>query len=160
MHGKQCVLAVVATLGILAVVGCSSSSPSSSTSGPPANSSASASTPIASSSAVAAAKQQATACLQRTGTAGLLTSSGRSQLITCVENIVPPAERGAFKNCMASAAVSDQVWTKAGRDKFTGTSLVACLNTAAGATPSAALRHGRAQRGRTQPGGRVVPQRP
>jgi hypothetical protein len=43
---------------------------------------------------------------------------------------------------MASAAVSDQVWTKAGREKFTGTSLEACLNTAAAATPSASLRHG------------------
>ena len=142
MYGKQCVLAVVATLGILAVVGCSSSSSSSTTSGPQAGGSASASTPLASASAVAEAKQQATACLQHTGTAGLLTSSGRSQLVTCVGNIVPPAERGAFKNCMASAAVSDQVWTKAGREKFTGTSLEACLNTAAAATPSASLRHG------------------
>jgi len=140
MYGKQRVLAVVATLGILAVVGCSGSSSSSPPSGPPAGGSASASTPIASSSAVAKAKQQATACLQQTGTAGLLTSSGRSQLVTCVENIVTPAERGAFKNCMASAAVSDQVWTKAGREKFTGTSLETCLNTAAAATPSASLR--------------------
>jgi hypothetical protein len=137
MYGKRRVLAVVATLGILTVVGCSSSSSSSSTSSPTAGGSASASTPIASSSAVAEAKQQATACLQHTGAAGLLTSSGRSQLITCVENIAPPAKRGAFKNCMASAAVSDQVWTKAGREKFTGTSLEACLNTAVAATPSA-----------------------
>jgi hypothetical protein len=38
--------------------------------------------------------------------------------------------------------VSDQVWTKAGREKFTGTSLEACLNTAAAATPSASLRRG------------------
>jgi hypothetical protein len=46
---------------------------------------------------------------------------------------------------MASAAVSDQVWTKAGREKFTSSSLEACLNTAAAATPSASasLRHGR-----------------
>ena len=147
MYGKQRVLAVVATLGILTVVGCSKSTSSGTTSGPPAGGSASAATPIASSSAVAKAKQQATACLQHTGTAGLLTSSGRSQLITCVENIVPPAERAAFKSCMASAAVSDQVWTKAGREKFTGTSLEACLNTAAAATPSAtpsaSLRPGR-----------------
>jgi hypothetical protein len=136
MYGKQCVPAVVVTLGILAVTGCSSSS-SSSTSGPSPGGGASASTPIASSSAVAEAKQQATACLQHVGAAGLLTSSGRSQLITCVENIVSPAERAAFKNCMTSAAVSDQVWTKAGRQKFTGASLEACLNTAAAATPSA-----------------------
>ena len=140
MYGKQYVLAAVATLGILAVVGCSKSSSSGTTSGPPAGGSASTSTPIASSAAVAQAKPQATACLQPPGTAGLLTSSGRSQLVTCVENIVPPAERGAFKNCMASAAVSDQVWTKTGREKFTGTSLDACLNTAAAATPSASLR--------------------
>jgi hypothetical protein len=140
MYGKQRVPAVVVVLGILAVAGCSSSS-SSSTSSPPAGS-ASASTPIASSSAVAAARQQATACLQQVGAAGLLTSSGRSQLITCVENIVPPAERAAFKTCMTSAAVSDQVWTKAGRQRFTSTSLEACLNTAAAATPSASLGPG------------------
>ena len=145
MYGKQCVLAAVATLGILAVVGCSKSSSSGTTSGPPAGGSASAATPIASSSAVAKAKQQATACLTHTGAVGLLSSAGRSQLVTCLENIVPPAERQAFKSCMTSAAVSDQVWTKAGRQKFTGTSLEACLNEAAAATSSASasLRHGR-----------------
>ena len=143
MYGKQCVLAAVATLGILAVVGCSKSSSSGTTSGPPAGGSASAATPIASSSAVAKAKQQATACLQQTGTARLLSSAGRSQLVTCLENIVSPAEREAFKNCMASAVVSDQVWTKAGREKFTSTSLDACLNSAAAAAPSASLRNGR-----------------
>ena len=136
MYGKQCITAAVAMLGILAAAGCSSSS-SSSTSSPPAGGSASASAPIASSSAVAQAKQQATTCLQRTGTAALLTSSGRSQLVTSLESIVPAAEREAFKNCMASAAVSDQVWTKAGRAKFTGASLEACLNSAAAATPTA-----------------------
>ena len=143
MYGKQRVLAVVATLAILVVAGCSTSSSSSSPSGSPAGGSASASTPIASSSAVAKAKQQATACLQQTGTAGLLSSAGRSQLVTCLEHIVPSAEREAFKNCMASAAVSDQVWTKAGREKFTSTSLEACLNIAAAATPSASLHNGR-----------------
>jgi hypothetical protein len=143
MYGKQSVAAVVAVLGILAVAGCStSSSSSSSTSGPPAGGSVSASTPIASSSAVAKARQQATACLQQTGTARLLSSAGRSQLVTCLENIVTPAEREAFKNCMASAGVSDKVWTKAGREKFTSTSLEACLNNAAAATPSPSLRYG------------------
>jgi hypothetical protein len=142
MYGKQCVPAVVAMLGILVVAGCSSSSSSSSTSGSPAGGSASASTPIASSSAVAEAKQQATACLQHAGTAGLLSSAGRSQLVTCLGNIVSPAERAAFKTCMTSAALSDQVWTKAGRTKLTSTSLEACLNTAAAATPSASLGPG------------------
>jgi ABC-type phosphate transport system substrate-binding protein len=144
MYGKQRVRAVVATLGILVVAGCStSSSSSSSTSGSPAGGGASTSTPIASSAAVVKAKQQATACLQQTGTARLLSSAGRSQLVTCLEKIVPPAEREAFKNCMVSAGVSDQVWTKAGREKFTNTSLEACLNNAATATPSASLRYGR-----------------
>ena len=142
MHGKQRVPAVIAALGILVMAGCSTSSSGSNTSGTPAVGSASASTPIASSSAVAKAKQQATACLQQTGTARLLSSAGRSQLITCLEHIVSPAEREAFKNCMASAGVSDQVWTKAGRQKFTSTSLESCLNNAAAATPSASLRHG------------------
>ena len=144
MYGKQRVLAVVATLGIIVVAGCSTSSSSSSTSTSPA-ASASAATPIASSSAGAKAKQQATACLTHTGAVGLLSSAGRSQLVTCLENIVPPAERQAFKSCMAGAAVSDQVWTQAGRQKFTGTSLEACLNEAAAATSSASasLRHGR-----------------
>ena len=142
MHGKQRVLVVVATLAILVVAGCSTSRSSSSPSGSPAGGSASASTPLASSSAVAKAKQQATACLQQTGTAGLISSAGRSQLVTCLENIVPPAEREAFKNCMVSAAVGDQVWTKTGREKFTSTSLEACLNNAAAATPSASLRYG------------------
>ena len=144
MYGKQRVLAIVATLGIIVVAGCSTSSSSSSTSTSPA-ASASAATPIASSSAVAKAKQQATACLTHTGAVGLLSSAGRSQLVTCLETIVPPAERQAFKSCMTSAAVSDQVWTHAGRQKFTGTSLEACLNEAAAATSSASasLRHGR-----------------
>jgi len=142
MYGKQRVPAVVATLGILMAAGCSTSSSSSSTSGSPAGGSGAASTPIASSSAVAKAKQQATACLQQTGTTRLLSAEGRSQLITCLEHIVSPAEREAFKNCMASAGVSDQVWTKAGREKFTSTSLEACLNNAAAATPSASLRYG------------------
>jgi hypothetical protein len=146
MHGKQRVPAIVALLGILLVAGCSTSSSSGSTSGSLAGS-ASASTPIASSSAVAKAKQQATVCLQQTGTARLLSSAGRSQFVTCLEHIVSPAERQAFKNCMVSAVVSDQVWTKAGREKFTSMSLGACLNNAAAATPSASLR------GRIQPGG-------
>lgn len=139
MHGKQRVPAIVAVLGFLLVAGCSTSS-SSSTSGSLAGASTSASTPIASSPAVAEARQQATVCLQQTGTARLLSSAGRSQLVTCLEHIVSPAERQAFKNCMVSAAVSDQVWTKAGREKFTSTSLGACLNNAAAATPLASLR--------------------
>ena len=152
MYGKQRVTAVIAALGVLAVAGCSAIGSSSSTSGAPAGGSASAATPIASSSAVAKAKQQATACLQQTGTAKLLSSAGRSQLLTCLENIVSPAEREAFKNCMTSAVLSDQVWTKAGWDKFTSTSLEACLNNAATATPAASLGYGYPQFRAREPG--------
>jgi hypothetical protein len=133
MSGKRHVLTALATLSIIAVADCSSSS-SSSTS--PTGSTASASTPIASSSAVAKAKAEATACLQKTGTSGLLTSSGRSDLVNCLKNIVPPVEQQAFKNCLTSAAVSDQIWTSDGRSKFINTSLANCLNTASSASPT------------------------
>jgi hypothetical protein len=134
MSGKRHALAALATLGIIAVAGCSSGSSSSTSSNGGA---ASASTPIASSSAVAKAKTEATACLQKTGTSGLLTSGGRSDLVNCLKSIVPPAEQQAFKNCLTSAAVSDQVWTSGGRSKFINTSLANCLNTASSAsTPS------------------------
>jgi hypothetical protein len=154
MPGKWHVPVAVAALGIIAVAGCSSSSSSS-----PNGGTTSASTPIASSSAVAKAKEQATTCLQKTGTSGLLTSSGRSELVNCLKNIVPPAEQQAFKSCMTSAAVSDQIWTSAGRSKFTNTSLPNCLNTAALPPRAIALRHGRPQRGRFQLGGGVIPER-
>jgi hypothetical protein len=132
MSGKRHVLAVLATLGIIAVAGCSSSSSTNSNGG-----ATSASTPIASSSAVAKAKTEATACLQKTGTSGLLTSGGRSDLVNCLKNIVSPAEQEAFKNCLTSAAVSDQIWTSDGRSKFINTSLANCLNTASSAaTPT------------------------
>ena len=134
MPGKWHVPAAVAALGIIVVTGCSSSTSSSSSSSPNGGTT-SASTPIASSSAVAKAKQEATACLSKTGTSGLLTSSGRSELVNCLKNIVPPAEQQAFKSCITSAAVSDKVWTSDGRSKFTNTSVPNCVNTA-GSTPS------------------------
>ena len=133
MPGKWHVPAAVAALGIIVVTGCSSSSSGSSSS--PNGGSTSASRPIASSSAVANAKQEATACLQKTGTSGLLTSSGRSELVNCLKNIVPPVDQQAFKSCIASAAVSDKVWTSDGRSKFTNTSVPNCVNTAT-ATPT------------------------
>ena len=133
MSGKRHVLTVLATLGIIAVAACSSSSSSTSSTG----GTASASTPIASSSAVAKAKDETTACLQKTGVSGLLSSSGRSDLVNCLASIVPPAERQAFKGCVAGAAVSDKVWTSDGRSKFTNTSVPDCVKTAgSAATPT------------------------
>ena len=135
MSGKRHVLTALATLSIIAVAGCSSSS-STTSSTSPTGGTASASTPIASSSAVAKAKDEATACLQKTGVTALLSSSGRSDLVNCLKNIVPPAEQQAFKNCLTSAAVSDQVWTHGGRSKFINTSVPDCLNTASSASPT------------------------
>jgi hypothetical protein len=138
MSGKRHVLIALATLGIIAVAGCSSSSSSSTTSSTsPTGGTTSASTPIASSSAVAKAKTEATACLQKTGVTGLLSSSGRSDLVNCLAAIVPPAERQAFKGCLSSAAVSDKVWTSHGRSTFINTSVPNCVNTAGSApTPT------------------------
>jgi hypothetical protein len=132
MYGKQYVLTVAATLGIAVVTACSSTSSSSSSPGGGAASN----TPVASTSAVAKAKADATACIQKTGTSGLLSSSGRSELANCLKNLVPPAEQQAFINCVTSAAVSDKVWTSDGRTKFTDTSVPNCLNTAASSSAS------------------------
>ena len=137
MPGKWHVPAAVAALVIIVATGCSSNSSSTTTSTSTPNGGAtSASTPIASSSAVAKAKSEATACLQKTGVSGLLSSSGRSELVNCLATIVPPAERQAFKSCLTSAAVSDKVWTSDGRSTFVNTSVPNCVNTAGSATSS------------------------
>ncbi len=124
---EQYIPAVVATLGIVVVAGCSSSSSGSASAG----GTSSAATPIASSSAVAKAKEQVTACVQKTGTSGLLTSSGRSELINCLKSLVPPDKQEALKNCITSASVNDKIWTSDGRTQFTNTSLPNCLNAVA-----------------------------
>jgi hypothetical protein len=125
MSGKHYVAAVMAAVAVLicAVAGCSSTSSG-------ASSVASQASSLATSSAVAKAKNEATACLQKTGTSGLLTSSGRSQLIDCLKSIVPPAQQEAFKNCITSAATSDKIWTSDGRSKFMDTSLPNGVNAA------------------------------
>jgi high affinity sulfate transporter 1 len=126
MSGKWYVTPVVAAaLAAVAAAGCSSTASSSLSSA--ASNAASA---AATSSAVAKAKSQATACVQKTGTSALLTSSGRTELVNCLKTIVPPAQQEAFKNCITSAATSDKLWTSDGRSKFMNTSLSNCLNTA------------------------------
>ncbi len=118
----------IAALAIFTAAACSSGA--SGSTGGTANSGGTSTTPIASSPAVAKAKDEATACLHGTGLGGLLTSSGRSALVDCLKSIVPPAQQEAFKNCVTSAATSDQVWTSDGRSKFLNTSLPNCLNAA------------------------------
>jgi energy-coupling factor transporter ATP-binding protein EcfA2 len=130
MSGKRYVL-TAAALAFIAVAGCSSSSSSSAP-----NAGTATRTPVASSSAIANAKAEATACIQKTGTSGLITSSGRTELANCLKGVVPPAEQQAFKTCITSAAVNDKVWTSDGRSKFTNTSVPGCLDTAASATAS------------------------
>jgi hypothetical protein len=130
MSRKQYVLTVIATLTLITVTACTSSSSSSPSGG------ATSHTPIASSSATAKAKEQATACIQKTGTSGLLTSSGRSELADCLKNLVPPVDQQAFISCVTSAAVSDKVWTSDGRTKFTNTSVQNCVNTATSSSAS------------------------
>lgn len=122
MSGKWNVAPAAAALVIVvgAGAGCSSGN---------ASSVASHGTSLATTSAVAKAKDQATACLNKTGVSGLLSSSGRGELTNCLKSIVPPARQEAFKNCVTSAAVSDKIWTGDGRSKFMNTSLPNCLNT-------------------------------
>ncbi len=120
MSGKQSVATVITALAAITIVGCTSSTTS--------NPGSQTSTPIVSSSAIAKAKQQATACFDKTGLSGLLSSSGRTELVNCLQSIVPPDKQEAFKNCVTSAATSDKIWTSEGWTKFTDTSLPNCLN--------------------------------
>jgi hypothetical protein len=122
MVRKRRELTAVAALAAIAAAGCSSTT---STVGSVAGSHASS---LATSSAVAKAKDQATACLQKTGTSELLTSSGRTELVNCLKSLVPADEVTAFKDCLTSAATSDKVWTSEGRTKFTDTSVPNCVN--------------------------------
>lgn len=124
MTGKWHVTPIVAVLAIVAAAGCSSAT---SGTGSAAASHASA---LATSTAVAKVKDAATACVQKTGKSALTDSAARDQLISCLQNIVPPAQRQAFKNCVLGAAVTDKIWTSDGWDKFINTSLQNCVNTA------------------------------
>lgn len=71
-----------------------------------------------------------TSCIESVSTFKLLTSSGRKQVVTCLESKVPPAKRAAFEKCVLDAAISDKVWSKSGRVKFVSADGAACLNTA------------------------------
>jgi curli biogenesis system outer membrane secretion channel CsgG len=127
MSEKHCsasvVIAVMAALLTFAVAGCSSTTSSGTTGG-------SAASALATSSAVAKAKDQVNVCVQKTGATALLSSSGRNDFVNCMKSLVPPGKQEAFKNCISSAATSDQLWTSAGRAKFTNESLPNCVNAA------------------------------
>jgi high affinity sulfate transporter 1 len=126
MTGKRHVMTVVAALAAIAVTSCSSTS--SGSAGAVAASHASA---LATSSAAAKVKQQATACVQKTGTGALLSSAGRTELVNCLKGLVPADKLTAFKTCVISAAKNDKLYTKAGRTKFTDTSVPNCVNSVA-----------------------------
>jgi len=128
MSRKRHVLTTVAALGTVATVataGCGNSTSGLS------SAAASHASALATSSAVAKAKQQATACVQKTGTSGLLTSSGRTELVNCLRSLVPADKVTAFKNCLTSAAAGDKIWTSEGRSKFTQTSVPNCVDSVA-----------------------------
>jgi curli biogenesis system outer membrane secretion channel CsgG len=127
MSGKHraaavAVIAVLAALLTFAVAGCSSSS-SSSASG--------AASATATSSAVAKAKDQVNVCVTKVGgVTELVNSSKRTDFINCMQSLVPADKVDAFKSCITSAAISDQIWTSDGRTKFTNDSLPNCVNAA------------------------------
>lgn len=135
MSDKQHVLTVVAALMVAAIAAALVAGCSSSTTTSPGGGSGT-TTPTGSSSAAAKAKEQATACISKTGVSGLVSSSGRTELVNCLKAIVPPAEQQAFKECVTSAAVNDKVWTSDGRTKFTDTSVPNCVNQVSVATPT------------------------
>lgn len=123
MSGKWYVAPVVIALVAITGVGCSSNN---GTNG--ANGTSTFASSIATSPAVAKAKEQATTCLKQTSVHDLLSSAGRDKLLNCLESIVPPAKREAFRSCVTSAATSDRVWTSEGRTTFINESIPNCLN--------------------------------
>jgi hypothetical protein len=126
--------AVCASATLLALAACGHSGGSSSAENK-AKAVASASANVAAENVV---KNQVTACVNRTPTTKLLRSSGRQQLINCLEQLVPPAKQDKFKQCVANAAVTNKVWTKAGRSTFENLSVAKCITQVTGtATPVA-----------------------
>ena len=126
MSGKRHVMTAFAALAVIAATSCSSTSSSSVGAAPASHAS-----PRVTSSAVAKAKQEATACVQKTGTGALLSSQGRTEVVNCLKGLVPADKLTAFKTCVTTAAKNDQLWTKAGRTKFTDTSVPNCVNSVA-----------------------------
>lgn len=106
---------------------------------------------IASSSANTAAENQVRAevtnCVNGTPTAKLLTKDGRQQVITCLKGLVPADKQDDFKQCLATTASDDKVWTKDGRDEFENQGVATCVTKETGtaapsasATPSASAK--------------------
>ena len=110
--------AVIAALLTFAVAGCGTSGGGTGSA-------------IATSTAAAKAKEQLNTCINNVGATALLSSSGRTQFADCMKSLGPPAKQAQFKDCVISAAKSDQLWTSAGRSKFTNESLPNCVNAAA-----------------------------
>jgi hypothetical protein len=129
MSGKRytayagAIAVAAALLATFAVAGCSKTSTTT-------NGGTTAVSAIATSSAVAKAKTEVSTCVQKTGTTALLSSSGRTEFVNCLQNVVPPAQRDAFKTCITTALKSDKIWTSEGRTKFTNESLPNCVNAA------------------------------
>ncbi len=99
---------------------------------------------VASSTANVAAenqvKTQVTTCVNNTKASQWLTKSGRQQVITCLEGLVPPAQQDQFKQCALNTAATDKVWTREGRTKFENSGVAACVTKVTGtasASPSA-----------------------
>ena len=119
------VVTIACTVILLAVATACSSSTTTSGNASPATSAA------ATSTAVAKAKAQLDTCIKQTGATALLQSSGRTQFVNCMKSLVSPAKQEQFKTCLTNAVKSDQLWTSAGRSKFTNESLPNCVNAAA-----------------------------
>ena len=78
----------------------------------------------------AKAKAQITNCVDKAGTTGMLSSSGRTAVIDCMESLVPTDKRQALKACLSHAVVHDKAYTSSGRETFTSKDAPACVNAA------------------------------
>jgi hypothetical protein len=78
----------------------------------------------------AKAKAEVTNCVNKEGTTGMVSSSGRTAVTDCIENLVPPDKRDALKACLSHAVARDKVYTPSGRAAFESKDAPACLNAA------------------------------
>jgi hypothetical protein len=75
----------------------------------------------------AKARAEVTNCVNKAGTTGMLSSAGRTAVINCVQNLVPPGKRAAVKSCLSHAVARDKVYTASGRETFESKDAPDCL---------------------------------
>jgi hypothetical protein len=128
--GKGVVAAGAAMIAAFASSGCGSTVVARHSPAPDGATGHPASTAAGINQARAKAKAEVTNCVNKAGAAGMVTSSGRTAAINCMENLVPPDKRAELKTCLSHAVARDKVDTASGREAFESKDGPDCLNAA------------------------------